>query len=70
MAKDNFWNDGTTSERRHENVRVAMNAAAARENAQREIAEAQKRQLEEEAQRPPMALCKKCGKMSTDPCRP
>jgi hypothetical protein len=74
MSKDNFWNDGTTTQRRHEGVSDAMNAAARREDLARAEAkaraEAEKRQLEQARQEPKEALCKKCGKVSFSPCEP
>lgn len=74
MAKDSFWNDGTTTQRRHESVSATMTSAARREDTARAEAkaqaEAQKRQLGEAGEEPQEALCKKCGKMRSDPCEP
>lgn len=72
MAKDNFWNDGTTTQRRHKSVSTTMTAAAQREDTARsEVkAEAQKCQLEEAAKKPQEALSKSCGEMSFNPCEP
>lgn len=70
MTKDTFWNDGTSPQRRHEGVSAAMNAAAQRENNARAEAAEQKRLLEEAAKEPQKALCKRCGEMSFNPCKP
>lgn len=75
MQKDDFWQTSSKPAQSFGRVSDLIRAAASREERARAEAEAQavaalqaEHKLIEAQQNPQERLCKKCGKMTIDPC--